>query len=96
MTFPFFFAPGWANGWPGLSMHVVWTSGMTFFVFIMLMTCASSFAGALGWLVLTVWSTFRHVGLLIASVLGIGLVVAGMLSRWFYQEVYDETLRMWP
>lgn len=95
-AFQFYFAPGWANGWPGLSMHVVWSSGMTLFVFITLMTCACSVAGILGWLVLTLWSSFRHARLLIATVLGLGFIVAGLFSWWFYQETYAETLRMWP
>ena len=38
-SFPFYFAPGWANGWPGgLTIYRVWSSWLTVTFFIMLMT----------------------------------------------------------
>ena len=39
-SFPFFFAPGWANGWPGgLTIYLVWSAWLTVTLFVMLMTC---------------------------------------------------------
>ena len=38
--FPFFFAPGWANGWPGgLTIYRVWSTWLTVTLFVMLMMC---------------------------------------------------------
>jgi hypothetical protein len=38
-SFGFFFAPGWANGWPGgLTIYQVWSTWLTATLFIMLMT----------------------------------------------------------
>lgn len=46
MSFPFAFAPGWANGWPGgLTVHEVWSAGMTAVVSLVLFATAAG-AGA--------------------------------------------------
>ena len=38
-SFPYYFAPGWANGWPGgLTIYQVWSTWLTATLFIMLMT----------------------------------------------------------
>ncbi len=47
MSFPFAFAPGWANGWPGgLTVHEVWSAGMTAVVFLMLFATAGGVGAA--------------------------------------------------
>src|SRR4051794_17453738 len=39
VNFPFFFAPGWANGWPGgLTIYQVWSTWLSITLFVMLMT----------------------------------------------------------
>jgi hypothetical protein len=48
-SFPFFFAPGWANGWPGgLTIYLVWSTWLTATLFIMLMTCGIAISEAQG------------------------------------------------
>ena len=46
LSFPFAFAPGWANGWPGgLTVQEVWSAGMTAIVTLVLFATAAG-AGA--------------------------------------------------
>ena len=52
VSFPFFFAPGWANGWPGgLTIYQVWSTWLTLTLFVMLTT----FGVAVGSLVGLIW-----------------------------------------
>ena len=47
MSFPFAFAPGWANGWPGgLTVHEVWSAGMAAVVFLTLFAAAGGVGAA--------------------------------------------------
>ena len=95
--FPLFFAPGWANGWPGgLSIYRVWSTWLSITIFVMLMTIglgAGSVIGLLAWLFPPVR---RQTGKVLAAwmVIWAVLCVATCLSA--YKEIYASTLDMWP
>lgn len=93
--FGLWFAPGWANGWPGgLRIHLVWPAGMAVVVTAMFLTAA---AGAGAALMATTqpppsWPPGRQ-----AVCLGCLIGFAGTLV-WFLLFGYFRfaALEMWP
>jgi hypothetical protein len=90
--FALWFAPGWANRWPGgLPIHVVWPAGLSALVFLTTMTVAMAvIAGACLW-------ADRPLG---RRAFGLWLVVTGTLALaaavWVYSSLHAHTLTMWP
>lgn len=94
--FSLWFAPGWANGWPGLSMHAVWSAGMSFVLATFLITVAIGVGGVVG-LTLGLRGIGLRYGLIAYSA---WLLSAGTLI-WFigmsvYRDMYTDALQMWP
>jgi hypothetical protein len=97
MSFPFLFAPGWANGWPGgLTIYQVWSTWLSLTLFVMMMTVGVG-VGSLVSLFASIFpGARRHTG----NVLGIFVVIWSMLSlaicSFAFREIYASTLEMWP
>jgi hypothetical protein len=96
-SFGFFFAPGWANGWPaGLSIYQVWSTWLTLVLFVMLITIGV----ALGSLVSLCCSLLprgrRHAGNLLVSWMVIWAILTAVICAWAFREIYAATLEMWP
>jgi len=96
-SFPFYFAPGWANGWPdGLTIYKVWSTWLTLTLFVMLMT----FGVAMGSLVSLLCCLFprgeRYAGSLLRAWMVISSVLSALTCAWAFREIYASTLEMWP
>ena len=94
---PFWFSPGWANGWPfGLTIYFVWSAGMSFIVFILLMTAAAG----IGAIAVATYADFgggaRPGRAFYTGFLACCCVLALAASRWAFREIYASTLKMWP
>jgi hypothetical protein len=97
LGFPLFFAPGWANGWPsGLTIHAVWSAGMTLIIFVLLMGIAVGLGGFVGLACSLRGKAPRYavssyvVWLFLAAALNLILCVR------VYQEIHAAALEMWP
>ena len=94
--FGLFFAPGWANGWPGgLTIHRVWSAFMTTYLFVLMMTVGIGAGGLIGLLLRLVLGNRRttlvfYFWLLICSVFTVLTCIN------VYPEIYASTLEMWP
>ncbi len=90
------FNPGWANGWPnGLSIHSVWSTGMTILFLLFLFTTAvglgAILCAGLARSGVSLWKCRAiYLGWLVASG-----VLAWWADHWVYGEVYASTLTMW-
>jgi hypothetical protein len=95
--FPFCFAPGWANGWPGgFTIYRVWSAGMTAYVFAMMMTAGIGI-GALIALPLRVFPPVRrHAALIFCAWLVLWTSFTALACTMAYHEIYASTLVMWP
>jgi len=96
-SFPFYFAPGWANGWPGgLTIYKVWSTWLTLTLFVMLMT----FGVAVGSLVSLLCCLFprgeRYAGNLLGAWMVIWAVLSALTCAWAFRDIYASTLEMWP
>lgn len=97
LSFGLAFSPGWANGWPnGLSIHSVWSTGMTILFVLFLCTAAVGLGAILcAGLARSGVSLLRcrasYLGWLVASG-----VFAWWAGHWAYDVVYASTLTMWP
>lgn len=94
--FGFFFAPGWANGWPGgLSMSRVWSAGMTAYLFAIILTIGLAVGGMFGLLL----SRFKASRQRAAAVFWVWLAcwagLAALFCAWAYGEIYSSTLEAW-
>ena len=97
VSFPFFFAPGWANGWPGgLTIYQVWSTWLIVVLFLMLMTVGVGVGSFVSLLANVFPAVRRHSG----SVFGILMAVWSILSvatcSFAFMEIYASTLEMWP
>ena len=96
MSFPFFFAPGWANGWPGLTIYQIWSSWLSVTLFLMLMTVGVGVGSLVSLLANAFPGVRRHTG----SVFGVLMVMWSILSvaicSFAFREIYASTLEMWP
>src|SRR5260370_31283909 len=89
--------PGWENGWSGgLSIHRVWSAGMTCVLLAIEMTVGLGL-GALTCLLLCRFATGRrHAGLVLVVWLVACIALAMLTSSWLYYEIHTSTLDMWP
>jgi hypothetical protein len=96
LAFPFYFAPGWANGWPGgLTMARVWSAGMTLGLFAWLTAAGVGF-GALIALAVGRFTTVRKVqDVAFVAWLLFWLSFAVVACALFYAATYAGTLKMW-
>jgi len=97
VSFPFFFAPGWANGWPGgLTIHRVWSTWLTITIFVMLVSAGLG----LGSLISLVAGAFPLGRRNAREILGTWMVVWTVLCAgtcaWAFMQIYASTLEMWP
>jgi len=96
-SFPFYFSPGWANGWPGgFTIYQVWSAWLTLTLFVMMMTIGVG-AGSLVSLLACAFSLGRRHS---ANVLGVWLIIWTVLSlaacSRAFAAIYASTLEMWP
>ena len=96
LGFPFYFAPGWANGWPGLSIYEVWSAAMASFLFVMMMTAAVGLGAAVGSLCAWCGIGLRHGRLAYTAWLIGAAVLTTLTSLSFYESARAATLEMWP
>jgi hypothetical protein len=97
VSFPFFFAPGWANGWPGgLTIYQIWSTWLTITLFFMVMTAGIGVGALISLLACTFSLGRRHSG----DVLGVWMIIWTALSLaasfWAFTAIYASTLEMWP
>src|SRR5689334_5089804 len=97
LSFPFSFAPGWANGWPaGLTMYRVWSTWLTVTLFVMLMTIGIGVGSLISLLACTLPKGRRHSGNVLGTWMVIWTVLAAATCLWAYGDIYASTLEMWP
>ncbi len=91
------FSPGWANDWPfDLTIHTVWSTGMSILFFLLLTTSAAG-AGA------ATMAICSHFGLgnrfnwaAFAVWLACSFVLAMVATLWAFEGIYESTGEMWP
>jgi hypothetical protein len=98
--FGLWFAPGWANGWPGgLSIYFVWPAGMTLILFAILMTIGFGVVGSTC-IALSASSgspsTKRDFEGSFAIWMVIWLTVVSVICACAYFVFYLSALDMWP
>src|SRR5689334_24587196 len=90
----FWFAPGWAKGWPGLTQRVVWPAGVTALVFVIgIWLVVGSGAAACSRLgsgrdqvapgALAVW-------------LVCGEALVAVVCWWVYRDLDSAVRQLWP
>jgi hypothetical protein len=96
-SFPLFFAPGWANGWPGgPTIYQVWSTWLTFTVFVLLVTIGLC-AGALLSLLVSIFPrTRRYNGNMLIGWMVVWTVLCAAFCLRAFREIYASTLEMWP
>lgn len=95
--FPFLFAPGWANGWPGgLTIHRVWSAGMTAYLYVMTISFGVGLGGLIGALLYLFPVSRQRAGRIFFAWLVFWTGFTVLFSMWFYGEIYESTLAMWP
>jgi hypothetical protein len=96
-SFPFFFAPGWANGWPcGLTIYRVWSTWLSITLFVMLMTAGVGVASLISFLACIFPGGRRHAGKVLAILIAIWAILSVTTCSWVFSEIYASTLEMWP
>jgi hypothetical protein len=97
LEFPFWFSPGWANGWPGgFTIHRVWSAGMTADLCIMMMTAGIGIGASIVRLLCLVPPARRWVGSIFFVWLVLWTVLTALIDTVAYREIYASTLEMWP
>jgi hypothetical protein len=85
------FAPGWANGWPGLPQQVVWPVGVTLVTFLfaasLVVACGAAFR-----------SLFRGRAADWAFVAwcASGVVLGVIGCWWLYEVLHSGAVELWP
>jgi hypothetical protein len=96
-TFGFFFAPGWANGWPGgLTIYQVWSAWLTVTFFVMLITVGVGVGCLISLLACVFPVARRHSGYVFGTWMVLWAVLSVATSSWAYAKIYASTLEMWP
>ena len=96
-SFPFYFAPGWANGWPGgLTMPLVWSTWLTATLFIVLITGGIGLGSLIGLLISYFPGGRRFAGATLIVWMGLWVFLAVVTCVWAFPEVYASTLKEWP
>jgi hypothetical protein len=97
VSFPFFFAPGWANRWPGgLTIYQVWSTWLTVTLFLMLMTVGAGLCSLVSLLACIFPRARRHTGEVLAILMVIWAIFSIAISSWAFGEIYASTFKMWP
>ncbi len=95
--FSLWFAPGWANGWPGgLRIHTVWSTGMAGLLFLLTLTLAVGVGAAVGYLCIRFEVGHRWGHRVFAAWLIAATVLAFAMSYVAFAKIYASTLEMWP
>jgi hypothetical protein len=91
------FNPGWANGWPfGLTIDSVWSAGLSFWFFMILMTVAVGL-GALSLAACTHFGfAHQHGRWIYACWLACCCVLALLVSLLVFREVQEGARELWP
>jgi hypothetical protein len=96
-SFPLYFAPGWANGWPGgLTIYHVWSTWLTITFFIMLMTIGCGAGSLISLLSCAFPGGRRYAGYTLAGWLFFWTGLSLATCSWAFREIYASTLEMWP
>lgn len=91
------FAPGWANGWSGgLSIHRVWSAGMTVILFAIEVTVGLGLGALISLLLCRFPTGRRYVWLMFGIWLWASTALAMLICLQFYRVTYASTLKMWP
>ncbi len=91
------FNPGWANGWPfGLTIDSVWSTGMSFLFFLMLMTAAIGLGAIAGATCARFGVGLRRGRAVYAAWLVCFGVLASVASLWAFKVIRASMLEMWP
>ncbi|TXT17923.1 MAG: hypothetical protein FD138_4507 [Planctomycetota bacterium] len=91
------FAPGWANGWPGgLTIHTVWSTGMAGLLFLLTLTLAVGVGAAVGSLCNRSEVGYRWGQRIFAAWLVAATILAFAMSYVAFAKIYASTLEMWP
>jgi hypothetical protein len=95
--FPFFFAPGWANDWPGgLTIYRVWSTWLTATLFIMLMTSGIAIGSVICLPISALPGGRRYAGITLVVWIGLWSLLSVVVCLKAFPEVYASTLEMWP
>ena len=95
-SFPFFFAPGWANGWPGgLTIHRVWSTWLTATLVIMMMTSGIAIGSLICRLIGALPGGRRYAGVALLVWIGLWGLLSAVACLWIFPEVYASTREMW-
>jgi len=96
VSFPFFFSPGWANGWGGLTIYQVWSTWLTLTLFVMLITAGMAIGSLISLLSCALPAGRRHAGKLLVAWMILWTILSAASCPWLFRQIYSETLEMWP
>jgi hypothetical protein len=97
LSFPFYFAPGWANGWPGgLTIYRVWSTWLTITLFVMLMTAGVGVASLISLLACIFPGGSRHSSKVLTILIAIWAILSVTTCSWAFSAIYSSTPEMWP
>ena len=96
-SFPLFFAPGWANGWPGgLTIHQVWSTWLTATLLVMLMTSGIAIGSLICLLFSGLSGRQRYARVTLVVWIGLWVVLSAVACLRIFPEVYASARQMWP
>jgi hypothetical protein len=95
--FPFAFSPGWANGWPcGLTIHRVWSAGMTAYLFVLMITVGMGAGATITSLLRLLPPVRRRSESFFRAWLMLWTALTAVACTMAYRDAYASTLEMWP
>ncbi len=92
--FGFWFAPGWANGWPGVPQRVAWPAGLTALAFLIGMCLVFGTGAAIGSRLGSCRYRVVIGALAVWSVCGLGLVAVA--CWWLYNDLHSAAAELLP
>jgi hypothetical protein len=96
-SFPLYFAPGWANGWPGgFTIYQVWSTWLTATLFIMLMTSGIAIGSLICLLISVLSGGRRYARVTLVIWIGLWVFLSAVACLRIFPEVYASTREMWP
>jgi hypothetical protein len=96
-SFPFFFAPGWANGWPGgFTIYEVWSTWLTVTLFVMLITSGVGLGSLVSLFCCVVPRGRRHASVVFSIWTGVWTLLSATACALAFRGIYASTLEMWP
>jgi hypothetical protein len=90
------FAPGWANGWPGLTIYQVWSTWLAVTLFVMLVTVGVGVGSVVSLILCIFPRARRHTGNVLVIWTVIWAILSALTGAWTFREIYASTLEMWP